>query len=741
MSYLVPSPRGFDRSQPDINQLPPSHNARPPMPPAFDAYPSPLPASPASAHPTPYVPDHPPVTLPKVGQTRCYWALLSSDLQFIYLDPVLASHLEQQADLLVGKSLLSFVHPEEQASAKQDLGSVLESKTLHGSVTRVRFSRLSRVRRLLGYTGPGPSWPEAEKIALDANYMAVDVVINWAAEGLVLCFIHATVDLQERDNDEHNKTGWTNWCGTPLINSEQIELLYRQLLVCLPQPQPAGMGRVFQILANQPDRPLLLSWPPDQGQGPTGRDFAKLVENVQIGTGIANGSDAKTSCTRRYKALQNLPPVLGEVESIFIPHGTVIFACHKVNSTSRSTATSTETMQPMGYGPTAHYSPQQSQPYYSQPGSTYLPPLATTAPYGTYAAQPSSTVPSPYSPARWSSHGDQAGTFSQWSLPSPAPPISPLPPTTPGSSYVDSGSTTPGGYTNRPISPNYTYPSATGGDGATPTNDVVPPPRRRVSPGSTRDQYGPGGRGAGNRPSGILKCSSCKATSSPEWRKGPSGKKELCNACGLRYARSRAKKEGQTQTTRRRKDKGLAKRESSTPPTSASPSYSTMRRSYGDASFVSTSSTGSGSGNEMYPPPHTGHHVLEHLTPSPSPPASSMNFVHYAPGGERQPYSTSSSSFYSVPSPLSNPPVVPPQHQASPHTNQLPPLGQLTSYADRLSPTFSSSSPVSHSPGTSTHAPASFERERERDRELRDLPPTPVSAEPRQSRRSILTQQ
>jgi hypothetical protein len=67
--------------------------------------------------------------------------MLSADLQFIYLDPVFESHLEEQAELLVGKSLLSFVHPDEQASAKQDLGSVLDSRTLHGSVTRyVRFT-------------------------------------------------------------------------------------------------------------------------------------------------------------------------------------------------------------------------------------------------------------------------------------------------------------------------------------------------------------------------------------------------------------------------------------------------------------------------------------------------------------------------------------------------------------------------------------------------------------------------
>ena len=61
-----------------------------------------------------------------------------------------------------------------------------------------------------------------------------------------------------------------------------------------------------------------------------------------------------------------------------------------------------------------------------------------------------------------------------------------------------------------------------------PPSDLVPAPRsgRR----SNRDQYGNGGRTAGNPPVGITRCASCKVTHSPEWRKGPSGKKDLCNA-------------------------------------------------------------------------------------------------------------------------------------------------------------------------------------------------------------------
>jgi hypothetical protein len=182
---------------------------------------------------------------------------------------------------------------------------------------------------------------------------------------------------------------------------------------------------------------------------------------------------------------------------------------------------------------------------------------------------------------------------------------------------------------------------------------------------------------------------------------------------------------------RRRKDKGaaVAKRESATPPVSAAPSYTSLRRGGYENSF----STGSNSGSEVYS--QSGHHALDTLTPSPSPPASSVSFVHYSPqsqshpGDGRQPYNNNTGTFYSVPSPLSNPPVMNSHHGT--------PMDHMSAYSDRLSPMLSSASPISHSPLTSTTAPASFEREREKDREL---PPTPISAEPKQqSRKSMLT--
>ncbi|EIW57305.1 uncharacterized protein TRAVEDRAFT_59041 [Trametes versicolor FP-101664 SS1] len=628
---------------------------------------------PHSAQP-PQVSDRSTIGLPKVGETRCYWTLLTSDLVFLYLDPVLASHLGEQAHLLVGRSLLDYVHPDEKASAKVDLGAVLESRTLHGSVTRVRYSRLSRVRRLLGYTGPAPEWSEADKIAVDANYMAVDIVINYAADGLVLCFHHAVVDLTPRDNDEHNKTGWTNWCGTPNFNMEQVQILYQQLQSAIPQPPT--VGRVFQILLNQPTRPLWLSWPVERPGEPTSKDFARLAEDVHISS---TGTDAKTSCTRRYKACQIMDFGMGdkqEVESIFIPHGAIIFACHKISSYPRGNVAGGSGMQHLGYHSNNYAT--QGAPYYD-PQTQNLPSahMPSVPPYN-YSPQPQQPMSSSYPPNTWVNveQPDPQNQYAQWapsSLPNGAPVSSmrsssysaPQPPaptqhhwSSQPPSYLENGSpVSPSIGPSAPSPSTLQFPASAQPDHEeqppSPPTDLVPPPRagRRGS----KEQYTSGGRSAGNPPVGVTKCASCKATHSPEWRKGPSGKKDLCNACGLRFARSRAKKEGGSQ--RRRKERAMStlsvKPEPSPSASPVSASYPTMRRGsyFEDGAFLSTSPAGSGSGNDSFS--HNG--TFEGMaTPSPSPPSGGMHYVpgqnvNYNPPMQAERQQNYGSQFYSLP--------------------------------------------------------------------------------------------
>lgn len=45
------------------------------------------------------------------------------------------------------------------------------------------------------------------------------------------------------------------------------------------------------------------------------------------------------------------------------------------------------------------------------------------------------------------------------------------------------------------------------------------------------------GRPSKEPPKGVTCCRSCQTTSTPEWRKGPTGAKDFCNSCGLRWSR------------------------------------------------------------------------------------------------------------------------------------------------------------------------------------------------------------
>ncbi|KAF5377336.1 hypothetical protein D9757_008021 [Collybiopsis confluens] len=684
-----------------------------------------------------------------VGQHSCYWALLSAHLQFIYLDPVLQLHLQDQSDDLAGKPLLRFVHPDERATAQRDLHGVLQSKTLHGSVTRVRFARLSRIRRQLAC----PTDSSSPHSISDRDFLAADIVINWAAEGLVLCFIHATQITQD-------ESSWAqNLCGTPVLTQEQLQNMSQCLLMCAPTH--SSHGRVFQVLANASARSSLLSWPPSQ-EGASDKDIAELAKSVDLSSpGSSSSSQARTNCTRRFKALRELRGT--PVESVYIPHGSVIFACHKLGSSRVSSPSSAVHSQSattdtcsipnnsyMGYNgssPTSYSLPPPplQQSYYDQPYS--LPPLSSPMATGSLSftsAQPtlpqysySNWNPSAHAPVQslrpafWSNHG--SGSYENGSSVNSSLPLS-------------GGHQSHGNY-GRQLSPydsHVFYSSAISndaishlnglsGDIPSPTSaasslaDLVPPPRRRVSPGSSRDLRDNNGtaggreRSHGNRPSGLLKCSSCKTTTSPEWRKGPSGKKELCNACGLRYARSRAKKEGHVVSGggRRRKEK-VTKRESSTPP-SASSTAGSVASSYSSSGVIpyhssssSSAYTSTGSHRRTYAPGYddtgsftSGNDIYganrSAGTPSPSPPAghtSGAGFTHYVSASDSVAHTPHSATHH---------------HHHHHH-------GRTSYYGSSIPSPLAANPPMLQT--------QSFERDH-RDREA--LPPTPVSAEPRAS--------
>lgn len=200
-------------------------------------------------------------------------------------------------------------------------------------------------------------------------------------------------------------------------------------------------------------------------------------------------------------------------------------------------------LPPMQVSPTSSYSflSQSSQvpvlpPFSTQPWSTGPDPSTSHQLLGSQwasAASPASYTSgtpqmrvSPYASQQQQQQQQQtqAPLPRQWS-PQPSP-------------YAEMDNPMPQASYSRPLSPSYGYSSSEVQQAPPPNPDTVPPPKtgqRRTSPSNSRDQYGSGGRSSGHPPVGITRCSSCKVTQSPEWRKGPSGKKDLCNAYVLAH--------------------------------------------------------------------------------------------------------------------------------------------------------------------------------------------------------------
>ena len=212
-------------------------------------------------------------------------------------------------------------------------------------------------------------------------------------------------------------------------------------------------------------------------------------------------------------------------------------------------------MPHLGYH-SSSYAPQGNAQYYDShpqnlPQNPQNPHISSLPPY-TYSPQPQPPMSSSYPPNTWVNMetSGSPNPYAPWtpnSLPNGAPVSSmrsssySAPPPPPAPQHQWSPHQPPYLDTDSPVSPDDPSAPSPGGmysasgppdqddqPPPSPSTDLVPAPRsgRRNS----REQYGNGGRTAGNPPVGVVKCASCKVTHSPEWRKGPSGKKDLCNA-------------------------------------------------------------------------------------------------------------------------------------------------------------------------------------------------------------------
>ncbi|KAG7528115.1 hypothetical protein FFLO_06407 [Filobasidium floriforme] len=444
------------------------------------------------------------------------------ELDFVHLDPVLSVHMRMQSMSMLGRGVIEFIHPEEREQARRDLYSSTRVNNLEGSVTRVRFARLSRIRTILGCPPEDEDIPsDAYKFVEDDEYLILDLSLHWACDGLILAFFHAIKDKdKEMDNDpklRHQE--WSNYCGTPGFTDEDVEYMWNDVSKALPvkpivAPAPPP-ERVFLIHATEesnvrPDT-VIFAWPPPRIRKRSelvprmdgrywAQDYAELMKHVELenktGQPDAWGTFGKTSCTQRFQGghLLTNEGVWRKIESVFIPYGKITFACFQTVSIS-----------PLGEAPTLPTHDQypidprgiKRKPYEMEDGNM-INGVDFDEQYMPYPQpiMPMSTIGKPPYP------GDQTASSIGIEYPQPV---------------LMRGNAT---LSEQQENDNRKKAAAVAAVEKEPLRPAVPPP------------------------DGIECCIQCATKESPEWRKSENGIKNLCNACGLKLARLQAKREG-----------------------------------------------------------------------------------------------------------------------------------------------------------------------------------------------------
>ncbi|WRT68518.1 uncharacterized protein IL334_005494 [Kwoniella shivajii] len=563
---------------------------------------------------------------PRVGGIRCYWALVTPsyiplppnqdgtiqsgsrlELEFVHPDPMLGFHLAKQKLSMMGRSVIEFIHPAEREQARRDLTNAISADDLQGSVTRVRFARLSRIRTILGCPPEENDFPhDADMFAENDEYLILDLVLNWVADGLLLAFFHAIKDKDPIANNDPSLSHeeWTNWCGTKVMPDDQIDALHYNIAKSIPPAPPSHFppSRVFQLhyctpsfdpsIAPAPPH-LIFSWPPARSVGakiePDGKynaeEYCELMKGVDMDPSQLNAGpgELRTNCTTRYGAQHSITTegVYRHVTSVFIPYGSLIFACFQTtrmyelqaarhngvdhlasptlgndwNSHMPASSSSNSVPASDGYQP---HSQSVSQPPAPQPVMHANP---------TWQQSDQNTLPHP-SENEWDSTASYPNTYQvpiasydqvnptqrEMGYPTPSPSTTPYPHSHSQrhQHYAEEHTSTSIPHGGIPLSSSM---SSHLSSGAGPSPPPIPTGHGHVHSLSN----GGGSNGSASsrplvRPPGNVECCiMCGIRESPEWRRNESGIKDLCNACGLRLARQVAKREGR-QKPRKKKD-------------------------------------------------------------------------------------------------------------------------------------------------------------------------------------------
>ncbi|KAI8332505.1 hypothetical protein BC941DRAFT_516963 [Chlamydoabsidia padenii] len=367
--------------------------------------------------------------------SSCFWSLLSlPDYAFLYLPTSIMNTTVDHhpiKTLLLGKSLIDLIHPDERNLAKQDFNKFTHITSLAGAVTRCRLRKLDCIAKY-----------DLSEQTSDLDWIIVDVIMYTASENIILAFFHCDQGYPacphvQCDQESETKTN-------EIQDLSSLFQRYNNGHVPPLQEQSIGTLRAFQLY-NNVTQTNITTWPSKQHLPPSYEDIVDAIQYDFHQALLQHRHDHPLflPCTRHMRSTSNLTLERHgslRFEKILIHYGQLTFAVFQILPTNRTSRLSSS--------PPPHVVPQTRKRQLDNCQSEDLHALQT-------------------------------------------------PPKEHHSHFKD----------------------------RTSLSTCIPSKSWRIKPNEKK------------------KCESCQTSQSPEWRRGPSGHRTLCNACGLRYSRSLARQE------------------------------------------------------------------------------------------------------------------------------------------------------------------------------------------------------
>ncbi|CAG8537545.1 9118_t:CDS:2 [Paraglomus brasilianum] len=534
-----------------------------------------------------------------MSSLACFWALLSlRDLTFVYISPSLRKTLGVEYEAVLGTSFFEYFHPDEEEFARHDLSEFVKKDSICGSVTRCQYNSVLAIRakaqsRIYAARRNSPvhahhAQPSSPNtLPIENRYVIMNVGMDIVTQDIVLARFHADEGSQAENGMKSNTCGESEFTKEELtrlttllrnhVTSESINI---QSPPATPQSLPphpvmSVPRRIFQILDTR-TRNLIFTWPDPHAYNK--EEFSKLIQGVAMQPSTTSTSPACICPYSNNHVLSLASGMFLRVDSVMIHYGEIIFASFKILPSSPAVLSIDNPRQPSYSAPCsplpAVYTGKRPRTENSSPA------------YG-----PQMPVPSLSFLSRGRSHehtGDtelyegeskrraverrQGLTTPQFLSPHESPQMSPHQiygqypfPSFPNITTIDINTSPPPqpsslGHTHQQILPASQSPSHSSqppqssryvqsldrGYALQPFNSSSSPPVRPYQLPSTNSAI----RSNHRVPDGVRECERCHTTNSPEWRRGPTGHKTLCNACGLRYSRKIARDKRREQAHR-----------------------------------------------------------------------------------------------------------------------------------------------------------------------------------------------